>query len=445
MIRTRILLLGSLLVAGILLLVIVGVVGSQRISRELAELQLARMNQAEYLELQADAQQLFKQLADSIITGDGASDADIEALRRQTLERIARLRRTIADEVALLGDSAEGEEEKEELDRLADLQSSLTRIRGEFDRIRAMLQSGSSTLLPKEALRQLLDVTIDQQFAALLREAIQIEHDEVLEAEAEAAAAVLLYRVQAVAIAIGTLVIVLAAIALAEVAKRLRDPLAALLAGTRALTAGDLSHRITDYADDEIGEIASSFNAMTARLETQSTEVSRMRDALAAEVAERTTALERALASLREADGLRRRFFADISHELRTPLSRLVDDLLFIARTEAAEPRLQRSAVALDKLVAAACDQMRVVARARARAARHRSGAGSRGARRPCAADPARADPARQCDPLLRSRHADRGPAAPRQRPREPQRHRSRYRRARGRAAAHLRPLPPRA
>jgi two-component system NtrC family sensor kinase len=43
-------------------------------------------------------------------------------------------------------------------------------------------------------------------------------------------------------------------------------PVARLLAATRAVTAGDLSHRIVVERSDELGQLASSFNEMTAHL-----------------------------------------------------------------------------------------------------------------------------------------------------------------------------------
>lgn len=395
MLRTRVLQTGWLLIGAVVLLVIVGLVGGQQISHQLTALQLARLNYAEYLHLEAETQRLFKQLADSIVTGDSGSDADIEALAGQVRQRIGRLRRNIADEVALHGGGDGEEDEKAELDQLAAIETRLTRIKGEFDRARVMIDSGPSTLRPQDALRQLLDVTIDREFSALLQTAMDIENAEVIEAEQRSQA--LLRRVQWLAVAAGALAVAIAVAVMVHVSRRLREPLAALLAGTRALARGDLRHRIVRLADDEIGEIGSSFNIMAAELEAKSAEVERGRDALAAEVAERTAELRQANAELRKADGIRRRFFADISHELRTPitvirgegeialrgkpkgaedyqatlrriveqaggLGQLVDDLLFIARAEATEPRLRQTAVAFDKLVDATCDRLRIVA-----------------------------------------------------------------------------------
>jgi signal transduction histidine kinase len=71
-----------------------------------------------------------------------------------------------------------------------------------------------------------------------------------------------------------------------------------LTEAARAVGKPDLSVRAPRYGRDEIGELASQFNAMADRLETSFGELERERDAL-------------------------RRFIQDASHELRTPLTAL--------------------------------------------------------------------------------------------------------------------------
>jgi len=72
-------------------------------------------------------------------------------------------------------------------------------------------------------------------------------------------------------------------------ARALTHPLQELTVATRAVAQGDLSHRVEVRSQDELGELATSFNQMSADL-------SRSRD-------------------------LRRQMTADIAHDLRTPLS----------------------------------------------------------------------------------------------------------------------------
>jgi two-component system, OmpR family, sensor histidine kinase BaeS len=72
-------------------------------------------------------------------------------------------------------------------------------------------------------------------------------------------------------------------------ARTISRPVSDLTAATRAIAAGDLGHQVAVHASDELGELALSFNQMSADLE--------------------------------RASDLRRQMTADIAHELRTPLS----------------------------------------------------------------------------------------------------------------------------
>jgi signal transduction histidine kinase len=140
----------------------------------------------------------------------------------------------------------------------------------------------------------------------------------------------------------------------------------------------------------EFALIANRFNLMAEEMGRQRLELVRSRQSLQRGVAERTEELRLANEALSHGDRTRRHFFADISHELRTPLTvirgesqfalrggdkspdaykdalrrilarseqmtRLVDDLLFIARSDTGNTRLDRKAMVLDKLVGEVC------------------------------------------------------------------------------------------
>lgn len=75
----------------------------------------------------------------------------------------------------------------------------------------------------------------------------------------------------------------------------LTRPLQRLTAATRAVATGDLTHRVAITSTDEVGELATSFNAMSA--------------------------------ALQDAVRLRRNLTADIAHELRNPLAVLQGNL----------------------------------------------------------------------------------------------------------------------
>jgi len=140
-------------------------------------------------------------------------------------------------------------------------------------------------------------------------------------------------------------------------ANTLTRPLRELTAATQAVAQGDLEHQVPVRSKDELGELAASFNQMSA--------------------------------DLAQATALRRQMTADIAHDLRSPLTaisgfveamrdgvlkptparfeamyvetqrlrRLVDDLRTLSLTDAGELRMDRQAVParmlLERLAAA--------------------------------------------------------------------------------------------
>ena len=161
--------------------------------------------------------------------------------------------------------------------------------------------------------------------------------------------------------------------------------------GAEAFTNDDLNHRIPELHEMEFEQLGAAFNTMARQLAEHR---SGMRDSnirLEAIVEERTRALKSSNETLERVDENRRKLLADISHEFRTPLTvirgeseialrgkvkskaeyqetleriieqadqttRLVDDLLFIARADAGEPRLKVREVSLNKLLNTACE-----------------------------------------------------------------------------------------
>ena len=71
--------------------------------------------------------------------------------------------------------------------------------------------------------------------------------------------------------------------------QQLTRPLNELTRATKKISSGDLDHRVSIDSEDEFGDLASSFNAMTKNLQ--------------------------------ESEEIRRRMIGDIAHELRTPLT----------------------------------------------------------------------------------------------------------------------------
>jgi two-component system sensor histidine kinase MtrB len=103
-------------------------------------------------------------------------------------------------------------------------------------------------------------------------------------------------------------------------AKRVLRPVRTLAAAAERVAAGDLDVRLEPSGDDELAQLATTFNGMTANL-GQSVE------------------------ELRRLEARARRFASDVSHELRTPLAAMtaVTDVLS-AETAGMSPNAARAA-----------------------------------------------------------------------------------------------------
>lgn len=160
--------------------------------------------------------------------------------------------------------------------------------------------------------------------------------------------------------------------------------------GAEAFSNDDLNHRIPELHEKEFEQLGMAFNTMAKQLAEQRAAMRDSNIRLEAIVEERTRALKCSNETLELVDENRRKLLADISHEFRTPLTvirgeseialrgkvktkaeyqetlarimeqadqttRLVDDLLFIARADAGEPRLKVRLLSLNNLLTATC------------------------------------------------------------------------------------------
>ncbi|NOR18879.1 MAG: HAMP domain-containing protein [Xanthomonadales bacterium] len=167
--------------------------------------------------------------------------------------------------------------------------------------------------------------------------------------------------------------------------------------GAKAFTSGDLNHRIPELQEKEFENLGVAFNTMARQLADHRTGLRDSNVRLEAIVEERTRALKRSNEILEMVDENRRKLLADISHEFRTPLTvirgeseialrgkaktkaeyqetlarimeqaeqttRLVDDLLFIARADAGESRLKVRPVSVSSLLGASCSDFKAKA-----------------------------------------------------------------------------------
>lgn len=335
---------------------------------------------AAHVTLSNNAYNLFKQMSDAALL-DELVEADWEKRLAEIVHRdIRNARRLIADEVREIRAPVD---ESDELDRLAAIEREIDSIIMEFDRI----QSGWRSMTAPERRRSiaaLLDTRIDLTFNRLISVAIAEERQEVADADARLMAISSTIRLLSVAMA--AFAVPLIGFILYYLNKKLLRSLRALSEGAEAYARGDFDHHIAPLGSAEFEAIRGRLVHMASELGESRATLSAANERLEKDVEKRTAELAEAYRLLEEADESRRGFFADVSHELRTPLTvirgeaevalrggerraadyresltriveqaaqmgRLVEDLLFIARADAGEPRLEMRSVALSGLI----------------------------------------------------------------------------------------------
>jgi two-component system, OmpR family, sensor kinase len=390
-VRVKLLISQSLSVILILGFSIVAVVVAQRFDYQLRRAELA-YDQRQTMTMLAVQAFRYKTVIDqSVVAGHGRS-ADLELARDEIRTTLALLATQTEEELAFVGSDLRAFEAAER-ERLGELNAVFAAIDSLVDRIIELDRIGSG-----EGVRLLHDV-IEQRFegeiAEILAAAMADEVREVVEADAridELASR----RVQfLIAAGVSALVIILAMGLVLH--RSISRPMRELLVGVRAIKAGNLHHRVHIGGKDEFAQLASQFNDMSANLEDRERRLLTAQSDLEQQVAQRTTELAAANQRLKYLDRRRLLFLADVSHELRTPVTvlrgeadvtlraqptsvdayrdslarisrqaeqmgRMIDDLLFLVRTEADTVTFDWQRVDLQDVVADAVSDGSVLA-----------------------------------------------------------------------------------
>ncbi|MCL3883144.1 ATP-binding protein [Marivita sp. GX14005] len=370
-IRTKILLSHAVLALSVALIsavIIVMLSAADHNRRELG----ASYEQLRNIDLIAtEANHYIEQIAELIIIGPQA--ADIDHARSALQDHIETQKRLITAEIDWLDAFDARAEEVEELRLINRIEDLVSELDGVYLRLSSELQQGNretADAIYRDEVEERLDEELGDVIEAILNRELREVEQSLAESER-------LSR-QSMTLAIGVIFVV-AGVGTGVVLMLNRTvlrPVTDLAEAADAVGRGELSQIVETGSRDELGNLARRLNRMTAQIREQRDALKRSNETLERQVAERTRELldrseelERVNSRLREIDSTRTKFFADISHELRTPLtilrgqaevalrrrepdpeqlretleavvrkvgqmSRLVEDLLFLARSE---------------------------------------------------------------------------------------------------------------
>ncbi len=316
----------------------------------------------------------------STIVAQGTID-DLQAryANKQSLrDALARVRQNIAAELAHID-----EPESVELNHLVKIERLSDRIILGSQAIQEALQKGD----PGKALEELTAMRSDKvagEFSRLIDVALAEERHQVLEAEqATADLSEFVNRALSILLVIGLFI---GCLLIYIISKGLTRSITILEKSASAYTSGNFDHRIESLPEKEFEELGHALNRMAEELSLRRDSDKQSKQELETIVARHTRTLRQTNTQLEKSAQDRKRLLADISHELRTPLTiiqgeselalrgdtktadeyqealirireqsihttRLVEDLLFVARAEADHAALDRRSVAIATLL----------------------------------------------------------------------------------------------
>jgi two-component system OmpR family sensor kinase len=389
-IRARTLVFQLIVVLAIVMLAVTAFLSLQSTNFTRDRVRMANQQLEAMMQIATSANRYSEQIAEILLLGE-AERPELDSARAQVAEAFTRLQRLI--DAAIADNPADTAREQRELQHLRRMQNLFTEVDRTVERLLLLEQEGRRD----EAialLRSDIENRLDAELEGMIAKGVAGERAEVAGVDADAEMLSSWLRLAVIAVS-AALMVLTAATGLLLIWSLAR-PIAALTEGAHAIARGNLDHRINYEGRNEIGLLARSFDEMAATLGRQRAELITAQADLERQVEKRTEELGQANQRLSLVDRQRVRFLADASHELRTPLtvlrgeaevalrggrkpelyrqaltrivdqaadmSRLVDDLMFLARSEAEEIRFDYRKAGLRSIVSDAIQEASALA-----------------------------------------------------------------------------------
>ncbi|TQV70538.1 HAMP domain-containing histidine kinase [Exilibacterium tricleocarpae] len=388
--KTKLMLAAGSLLTFIVVLACIFYYSTARYHYHLERTELANSVLSSYLAVSNHTYRKLNSMGEIVARGEVDDMEARDENQRSLRDALSKVRRNIAAEVAYV----RNEKEDEELDHLVKIERLSEHIILGSDEIKQAIQMGDRERAQRE-LSMLRSDSVAGKFNDLIDQALAEEQRETAATQAEANR---LGELIMITLPITTaLILGVVMVLLTLVSRGVTHSIEALSEAAQAYTSGDLDYRIPSLPEREFFSLGRAFNKMAEELAARRGAAQQSRQSLEALIENRTKELQASNAQLENLDRSRRQLLADISHELRTPLTviqgesemalrgapksideyqdtlnrvrdqavhttRLVEDLLFVARAENGNARIEKKSVAIASLLRDVCMDFRSIA-----------------------------------------------------------------------------------